>query len=44
MISECGGGVVEQTTPQNNANNLNYMNICLTSYLNMMWWLDGTIR
>ena len=38
MISECGGGVVDKATPQNNANNLNYMNICFKSYLNIMWW------
>lgn len=44
MIGECGGGVVVNSTPQSNANKHNYDIICLTSYLNMMWWLDGTIR
>ena len=36
MISESGGGVVEHATPQSNANKLNYMDICFTSYLNQM--------
>jgi len=33
MNSECGG-VVMESTPQTNANNLNQDNICCLSYLN----------
>lgn len=35
---ECG--VVEQSTPQCNANKTNnYVHICTINYLNLMWWL-----
>lgn len=37
MNGGCGKcGVVDESTPQTNANKLNYMNICFTSYLNQM--------
>ena len=37
MNSESGGGVVEQATPQSNANKTNnYVHICTLEYLNLM--------
>jgi hypothetical protein len=34
---KCGGGVVEQSTPQSNANKTNnYVHICTMKYLNLM--------
>ena len=34
MIDESGGGVVDKSTPQSNANNLNsYVHICSFNYI-----------